>query len=630
VEHEAKEPAGVTRSQNAMYVLPHDATASEEFLAPLLQRIKAGEEAPQLLVISSDVDVAASLATVAVRLGGDAGLRVVPVVSDRRGERRVREGADVVIGGATELLALVRAAALKLESLRGVCVAWADELSSADVDALEALFAEIPKTAPRVIVATEATDSVEALVERYARRPRRAGRADTEAEPVNVSFVTAAAAGRAAALRRVIDALDPGTARVVVRGEESERAARLALSAMGYRGADAAITVTYADAIGEEPVDLTVLYDLPHTPAALGAASATAKRTIALVQPRQIESLRKLAAGGTVSPIALPDVAARGAAEVAALRKALVEELSAGGIGRELLVLDPLLEDHDPIELAAAALRLASRSNAGAGQVRGATAAPAPTGPMTRVFFNVGEMDSARPGDLVGAIINEGGLQREQVGRVELRDKHAVVEVASDAAEQMIERISGTSIRGRRVQARVDQERPARGDRGEKGERPPRSRERSPDRERPSRERSFDRERPPRSGSFDRERPPRSGSFDRERPPRSGSFDRERPPRSGSFDRERPPRSGSFDRERPPRSGSFDRERPPRSGSFDRERPPRSGSFDRERPRPSGERGDRGFSRGPRDASGGRDRGFGRDGGTRGPSRPPRPRRGEP
>ena len=605
MEHEAKEPAGVTRSQNAMYVLPHDATASAEFLAPLLQRIKPGEEAPQLLVISSDADVAASLATVAVHLGGEAGLRVVPVVSDRRGERRVREGADVVIGGASALLALVRAAALKLEALRGVCVAWADELSSADIDALEALFAEIPKTAPRVIVATEATESVEALVERYARRPRRAGRADTDAEPVNVSFVTAAAAGRAAALRRVIDALDPATARVVVRGEESERAARLALSAMGYRGADAAITVTYADAIGEEPVDLAVVYDLPHTPAALGAAAVTAKRTIALVQPRQIESLRKLAGGGTVSPIALPDVAARGAAEVAALRKALVEELSAGGIGRELLVLDPLLEDHDPIELAAAALRLASRSNAGAGQVRGAATAPAATGPMTRVFFNVGEMDSARPGDLVGAIINEGGLQREQVGRVELRDKHAVVEVASDAAEQMIERISGTSIRGRRVQARVDQERPAR---GERSERPPRSRERPADRERPSRERSFD----------------------RERPPRSGSFDRERPPRSGSFDRERPPRSGSFDRERPPRSGSFDRERPPRSGSFDRERPPRSGSFDRERPRPSGERGDRGFSRGPRDASGGRDRGFGRDGGARGPSRPPRPRRGEP
>lgn len=576
MENEVKESAGVTRSQNAMYVLPHDASAAQGFVAPLLQRVAAAEAALQLLVITTDVEAAAALAGTVVRSGGPD-LRVVPVAGARRAERRIREGAHVVIGSATELLGLVKAAALKLDTLRAVCIAWADELSAADLEAVEALFGEIPKTAARVIVATEATDAVEELVERHARRPRRdTGRPQDAAAPVDVGFVAAAASGRPAALRRTIDALDPGSARVVVRGDDSERAARHALEAMGYRGADSAVAVVHADAVPEDGVDLAILYDLPHSPAQLAAAATNAGRTIALVQPRQIASLRKLAGGGSVAPVSLPDVASRGAAEVAALRQALASELAAGGIGRELLVLEPLLEEHDPMELAAAALRLATRTQGGAGQVRGASAgsAAAATGPMTRVFINVGEMDNARPGDLVGAIINEGGVQRDQVGRIELRDKHAVVEVASDAAEQVIERLSGTSIRGRRVQARVDQERPARerGDRAERGQRGERS-----------------------------ERPARPA-----RPARGREGDER--PRSRSFDRERPPRERSFDRERPTRERSFDRERPARERSFDRERP----------------------ARGPRAAGGARDRegGFGgRQGGPRGPSRPTRPRR---
>ena len=590
MDNEAKEPAAVTRGQNAMYLLPHDAAAAEEFLTPLLRRLDSGDDALQLLVITSDVETAGSLAAHVVSASEEEPLRVVPVVNPFRAERRVREGAHVVIGTASDLLGLVGKATLKLDGLRAVAVAWADALQPADVDALEALFAEVPKGAARVIVATEATDSVEALVERYARRPRRAAApAAEETTAVNVGYIVAAAAGRPAVLRRVIDGLDPLTARVLVRTAETERAARLALGAMGYHGSYSAVTVEQAADAADERVDLLVLFDLPASTAALAEAAANAKRTIALVQPRQLASLRTLAGGGAVAPVTLPDVAARGQAEVAALRRALADELRAGGVGRELLVLEPLLEEHDPIELAAAALRLMGRATAGAGQVAAtAGAAAAAAGPMSRIFVNVGEMDGARPGDLVGAAINEGGAQREQVGRVELRDKHAILEVASSVAEQVIERLNGSSIRGRRVQARLNQERPPRRDRDD---RPPRGGGRGEERGGP---RSFgrDRERGP-------ERAPRERSFDR--PPRDRGFDR--PPRERSFDR--PPREGGFDR--PPRERSFDR--PPRERSFDR--PPRERGFDR----------DRGF--GTRDRQSG-----GREGG-RGPARPPRPRRGD-
>lgn len=585
VENEAKERAAVTRSQNAMYVLPHDAAASDEFLATWVQRLDQSAAATQLLVITSDSEAAASLAAAVVRLANSGEIAVVPVASPRRAERRVRTGAHVVIGAAGDLLALVRSSALKLGDVRAVIVAWADELPASDSDALEALFAEVPKTAARTVVATEASESVEALVERYARRPRRNVAADAgDGAAVSVSFLTTAAAGRAAALRRVIDALDPTVARVHVRNDDSERAARQALAAMGHTGGDPAVTVTRNDGgEGEGGVaDLAVLFDMPASSDALSAVAASARRTVVLLQPRQLPSLRRLARGGAVSPVALPENAARGQQEVAALRNALVAELAAGGIGRELLVLEPLLEEHDPMELAAAALRLAGRSRPGAAAgaaAPNAASAQGPAGPMTKVFVNVGEMDNARPSDIVAAIINEGGVSRDQVGRIDVRDKHSVVEIEEGVAEQVIERLTGAAIRGRRVQARVDQERP-RGDRPERGG--PRGAERGA---RPSRD-----------------------AGDR---PRSRGFDRDRAPSRG-FERDRPP-ARTFDR--PTRGGS---------GADRPSRPPR----DRD-DRPAGNRG--GF--GSRDSggreSGGRGGFGGRDSGSRGPARPGRPRRGD-
>jgi len=604
VENEAKSSSAVTRGQNAMYLLPHDAGAADEFLAPVLARVETGSDALQLLVLTGDVDTATALAAAVVRLGGEAPLRVVPVTAPRRAERRVREGAHVVIGTPADVLALVSGSALKLDALRAVVLAWADAIGAGrDAEALEALFADVPKTVARVVVATEATEAVEALIERYARRPRRPSTAgDEDATPVAVQYLMTAVAGRGSALRRVVEALDAGRVRVYARTEDSTRAARQALAAMGHGERDAAFVVTsdVPDAAGSDPADLAMLFDLPASASMLAALAASAKRVVALLQPRQLPSLRALSRGGAVSPLTLPDVAERGREEVAALRAALRAELAGGGVGREVLVLEPLLEEFDPVELAAAALRLVGRS----GGVARASAAAGPSapqggsfsGPMTKLFLNVGAMDNARPADFVGAIVNEAGIQRDQVGRVDVRDKHSVVEVDSSAAEQVIERLSGASIRGRRVQARVDQERP------------PRTNDRATERggergERPSRPRSFDR--------GDRPARPRGGerSFDRgDAPSRPRSFDRadraDRPTRS--FDRsERPPRAGGFDRDRGP-SG-------PRAGGSRGDRPARP------------PRDDRGFGGG---GSGGRGFGGGREGGgARGPGRPTRPRR---
>ena len=77
---------------------------------------------------------------------------------------------------------------------------------------------------------------------------------------------------------------------------------------------------------------------------------------------------------------------------------------------------------------------------------------------MTKLFVTVGERDNVRPADLVGVIANQAGLTSASVGKIDIRQSHSTVEVAADSADTVIERINGTTIRGRRVVVRRDDE----------------------------------------------------------------------------------------------------------------------------------------------------------------------------
>jgi ATP-dependent RNA helicase DeaD len=214
--------------------------------------------------------------------------------------------------------------------------------------------------------------------------------------------------------------------------------------------------------------DLVVLFDLPASREELREAAAGATRRIALIQPRQLASLRALAAGGSVTPFTLSESGRSARAYDARVRAELRAALQGGRFGRELVALEPLLDDFDGIEIAAAALQLLERERAAAQT----TVARAPVhdrsherespGAMAKLFVSVGARDHVRPGDLVGAIANQGGITSAEVGRIDVRESHSIVEVASQVADTVIERVTGVVIRGRRAVVRRDEPREGR------------------------------------------------------------------------------------------------------------------------------------------------------------------------
>ena len=568
MEQDAKESTGITRSQHSVLILPHDRSAVAAFLGAALERVDVDAAETQLLILTPDAESTALVSGVASELAAARGVDVVPATSVKRAIRLLGERRpQVVAGGAEEIAALIQGSSLKLGSLRAIVLAWVDEIAAAGSSAtaaLETVMTEVPKEAARILVATRLGAQARELAERYARRGLRTAEpaTDDEAGPVSLQYVVISATNRVAALRRLLDELDPARAVIWTRTAESEQEATRAVEALGYRGPTASVQVVRGAPLGE--TGLAVLYDVPATRqellAALGGAPS-APQIVALAQPRQMELVRALANGGRVGPLTLggPATAARRREE--GVRAELRVVLEKGLAARELLTLEPLLESYDGIEIAAAALRLledhragaaaarSDRARVGVAPSRGDADASAPrdarpsAGEGVKIFLTIGDRDGIRAGDLVGAIAGTAGIPGTAVGRVEIRDTHSLVEIVGADAEAVATKMTGISIKGRRVVARLERERPpregaggARGYSGRDGGRDARPSRPGGDRGASARPRGDRPDRAPRG-----DRPPRRddagarGGFRSERP--RGRDDRPRRPREERGDR---------------------------------------------------------------------------------------------
>lgn len=466
---EARAASGVGRSQNVLYVLPQTADAIARFLEPALGRCDPTADGLQLLVLTPDAEGAVAVAAGAMQTEVGPALRVLPVTSPRRAARLLSQRPAGVVSGTPELiLDLIRSAALKLDALRAVVLAWADGILESGVSAaqaLEAVMAEVPHDAPRIVVAGELTPAVEGLVERYARRPRRAVEEDpSTGVPVHIRALVVGERAREAALGRLLDELDPVRVALYARDEATAGALRGFLRVRGLLDSGAAVLSS------GEPVDgadLVVLAGLPPSRDALRAIAGQLP-TVALVAPRELRALRALVGIGAIIPYRPSEPALEARSRDERARDELRAVLADDAYGRELLALEPLLDEYDGAAVAAAALRLLERERAARAPTAAGAVAPA-EGAATSVkllFVNAGARDGVSARDLVGALANEAGVPVARIGRVAVQEGHSTVELDAALIEQAAGRLTGITLRGRRILARADRGAPAREPRG--------------------------------------------------------------------------------------------------------------------------------------------------------------------
>ena len=75
---------------------------------------------------------------------------------------------------------------------------------------------------------------------------------------------------------------------------------------------------------------------------------------------------------------------------------------------------------------------------------------------VARLFIGAGREAGIRPGDLVGAITGEAGINSRELGAIEIADRFSLIEVPESRADDIIAALRATTIRGRKVTVRRD------------------------------------------------------------------------------------------------------------------------------------------------------------------------------
>ena len=374
---------------------------------------------PTSVVVCADHEQAAEWAAAA-----PAEYRAHAVTGLARSAALIKEGrVGLVAGAAADLSALVARSALKLAAADTILIAWPETFS----ESLDAVLAEAPDA--RRIVLSWNPPALGDFLERHARRAEVVGNLplDPDGKPLSpvcsARYVVVPGTRRRAAVREVLDAARAARPYIWSGGP---------VSAPGD-GAGADVVVCDVLPTREE---LMVL--------------ATIGKPVFVITSSQLPYLKAVAA---LTPLGLTPAADRAQDRNAALRERISERLERGEVDAELALLEPLFEKWDPAEVAAALLALSRQPLDGSND----DDVTAPADQWVKVFVNVGKKDRAGPKDLVGALIKEVGLEKGQIGRIDMRESFVLVEVAPAAAETVVRRMTGVTIKGKRVAAKVDQ-----------------------------------------------------------------------------------------------------------------------------------------------------------------------------
>jgi ATP-dependent RNA helicase DeaD len=420
--------------------------------------------------------------------------------------------AEILVSPVTELMSAVRGSELKLDDVEAVVVDGASTIAElGDWEAVDAAMELLPRDAQRVVFTPAMTLPVQDLAERRVKRalsyPAESVIPEDRVSTGTLGYVLVADREKVNTVARQLRGPrgDGGPAPVIFCRSD-ERAADLA-EALSIRGfvvggvgdeeidvAIASSEITRTELLEETDgeVGQTISFDVPADARTLVDRHTADVDAVVLAQPGEIAHLREIArqAGLSLRSIPLPQDSGPTAGRISGFRDEVRRALQTEDLEAQVLLLEPLFEEHGALEVAAAlAAMLRRRGTSSSAQAAAETAptpsrkgpeAGAPPATWSRLFVGVGSRDDVRPGDLVGALAGEANIPGSKIGKIEIRDSFSIVEVDASVSEAVVRAVNGTTLKGRSV--RVDYDRGS--DRGRRGGgAPPRRTDRKPPRD---------------------------------------------------------------------------------------------------------------------------------------------------
>ncbi len=444
----------------------------------------------QALVITPTRELAIQVAGEFRKIGKYKRVRTLPIYGGQSIVHQIRglqQGVQVVIGTPGRIMDHLRRGTLKLHNLKTIVLDEADEmLDMGFIEDIEAILKETPSDRQTLLFSATFTSDIKRLALRYMKSPEHltVNRGEVTVPLTDQVYYKVLERTKLESLCRIIDSEEISLGIIFCRTKRGVDELAEALISRGYlvdalhgdlsqaqrdrvmkrfRTNDIELLIATdvaARGIDVENVTHVINYDIPQDPESyvhrIGRTGRAGKRGLAitLVTPREFKLLKQIERethakmDGRDVP-SLEDVAER-QAEI--WRSRIVDAIQEGGLGQYRAMLGDVIDEHDPIDVACAALKLASANDTQAFEQAdydfGDTGA---TPGMVRFFVNIGRSARLSPSDLVRVIAEEAGVPGQTIGKIDIFDRFTFIEVEKESAPFVYEALRQSRINGSRV-----------------------------------------------------------------------------------------------------------------------------------------------------------------------------------
>jgi ATP-dependent RNA helicase DeaD len=257
-----------------------------------------------------------------------------------------------------------------------------------------------------------------------------------------------------------------------------------------------------ARGIDVENIDAVFNYDFPQDEEyyvhRIGRTARAGKKgsSFSFVTPKEIFRLKdiKKYTNAKIQRVNIPSVTDVETAKLNKFTGRIKETISKGNLNEYLRKLEIMLEtqaldgvgdDVTLIELSAALFKIAYESTLGGEKAapvkekfsdrmssssysgrsssersssRRSSSGRTSSGRTKRVFLNIGKNQKATPGDIVGAICGEAGIDSGMIGSIDMFENFTFVDIDKNAVENVIESMRGAAIKGKKINIEIAKE----------------------------------------------------------------------------------------------------------------------------------------------------------------------------
>ena len=430
--------------------------------------------------------------------------------------KAIRQGAQVVVATPGRLVDHLSRNGALLSTVQFMVLDEADEmLKLGFMDDLEKIFEAMPEARQSVLFSATLPHSIRAIAEKHLRDPQHikiAAKTQTVAR-IEQAHLMVHADQKIGAVLRLLEVEEFDALIAFVRTKQATLDLAAALEAKGYKAAalngdiaqnqrervieslkDGRLDIVVATDVAARGLDVARIthvfnVDMPYDPESyvhrIGRTGRAGRegRALLLVTPRERRMLQVIerVTNQKVVEARLPDAQQVLDARIKKLTNSLAP-LVADAEASHGELLDKLVADIgcSPRALAAALLRKATNGQAltlsdvekeqplvpGGGGSRERAERPERSGdrerrapvPLAegraRCRTALGARDGIAARNLLGAILNEGGLAREAIGRIQVRDSFSLVELPEEGLESLLGKLKDTRVGGKQLKLR--------------------------------------------------------------------------------------------------------------------------------------------------------------------------------